>query len=441
MAKRATLKSRQKLGKYRIEQKLGEGGFAVVYRAMDTLEGIRVALKIPHDHLVCDELLHEFRHEVRLAARLKHPNILPLKNADFIDGRLVLVYPLGERSLAERLQSRLSLTTALDYADQMLAGTAHAHEHRIIHCDINPLNMLLFPDGGLKLCDFGIAKVALRTIRASGSGTVGFCAPEQAMGKPSFRSDVFSLGLVIYRMFSGELPEWPFAWPPPGFARLRSRVHPDMIKFLQRSINVDPRRRYADAGKMISAFHRFKPRALRPGRGGSPTTTASPAKAQHDWRTVRRRQFQRQFGKVLETRHECPQCAGPVSESMKHCPWCGISRAIHEGDSRFPQQCPRCHRGMKLDWSYCPWCYGPGFDRSSDREYADIRYAGRCANRDCTRKQLMPFMAYCPWCRRKVRRKWKVAGRVECCGDCGWGIVGEFWSYCPWCSKAIEGTR
>jgi serine/threonine protein kinase len=97
----------------------------------------------------------------------------------------------------------------------MIEAVAYAHRQRIIHCDIKPENFILFPDNRLRLTDFGIARVAQNTVAGSGSGTVGYMAPEQAMGKPSMRSDVFSLGLVIYRMLTGQLPEWPFEWPPP----------------------------------------------------------------------------------------------------------------------------------------------------------------------------------------------------------------------------------
>lgn len=430
------MKARQKLGKYRIERKLGDGGFAVVYQAFDTLEGVRVALKVPHDRVLTVEVLDEFRKEVRIAAQLKHPNILPLKNADFIDHHLVLAYPLGERTLADRLQSRISLSVAMDYSEQILEAVACAHEHRIIHCDIKPENLILFPDGLLKLTDFGIAKVAERTIRASGSGTLGYCAPEQAMGKPSFRSDVFSIGLIMYRMLSGQLPEWPFTWPPPGYRRLRVRVHADLIHLLRRAIQIDPRKRFANAGAMLSAFQRIRTRALKP-RGKRSNGAASSRKGP-DWRTVRRRQFQRQFGKILETNHTCSHCEGPVSETMTTCPWCGADRSVHEGPTRFPQQCPRCHRGMKLDWTYCAWCFGPGFDVITTREYTDVRYTARCGNPRCTRKELMPFMKYCPWCRRKVKRKWPIEGSSDKCGACGWGVVAEYWSFCPWCGKRLR---
>lgn len=256
------LRSNQRLGKYRIERRLGAGGFSVVYQAMDTIEGIRVALKIPHPHLVTPEVLAEFRQEVRMLARLEHPNLLPLKNAEFIDGKFVIVYPLGEKTLADRLQSRIALQTAFEYAEQMIAAVAYAHEHRIIHCDVKPDNLILFAGGRLRLTDFGIAKVADRTVRASGSGTVGYVAPEQAMGRPSFRSDVFSLGLILYRMLTGRLPEWPYEPPLPGSDRLRRR-HADLVALVRRAIDVNPRRRFRDAGQMLAALHRIKPRVLR----------------------------------------------------------------------------------------------------------------------------------------------------------------------------------
>ncbi len=257
------LKARQRLGKYRIEKKLSDGGFASVFRAMDTIEGVRVALKIPHAANITEDVLSDFRHEVRLAAQLEHPNVLPLKNAAFIDGHFVIAFPLGERTFSDRLQSRMSLPTALDYSEQMLEAIAFAHRHRIIHCDIKPDNLILFAGNRLKLTDFGIAKVAQKTVRGSGTGTVGYMAPEQAMGKPSLRSDVFSAGLVMYRMLSGKWPEWPFEWPPPGYQKLRGRVHPDLINVIRRAIDPNPRKRYRDADALLRAFRPASETALR----------------------------------------------------------------------------------------------------------------------------------------------------------------------------------
>jgi hypothetical protein len=197
-----------------------------------------------------------------------------------------------------------------------------------------------------------------------------------------------------------------------------------------------PQRRFADAESMLAAFNRIKsPR--RPRATAKRATKSSRRSA--DWKTIQRRQFQQEFGKALETKHNCTVCNGPVSEPMQGCPWCGKLRLAHEGTTDFPQHCPRCNRGMKLDWHYCPWCYGPGFEPSSNRQFKDVRYTGRCQNIKCTRKVLMPFMRYCPWCHRKQRRKWKIPESPHKCGHCGWGVVSGYWSHCPWCCKRLGG--
>ena len=258
---RRGLRIRQKLGKYRIEKRLGSGGFANVYGAMDTIEGIRVALKIPHAEVVGD-VLRDFKSEVRLAARLEHPNILSLRFAAFYEGEFIIVFPLGQEALSDRLQRRMALTTVLELNEQMLAATACAHRSKVIHCDIKPENFILFPENRIKLTDFGIARIAQRTVQGNGTGTIGYMAPEQAMGKPSFRSDVFSLGLILHRMLSGQWGEWPFEWPLPGHVRLRSRVHPDMIQVIRRSLELNPRKRFRDAGQMLACFQRARRKTM-----------------------------------------------------------------------------------------------------------------------------------------------------------------------------------
>lgn len=252
-----------RVGKYRLEKRIGSGGFADVYSAMDTLLGIRVALKIPSSHWVSDELIDEFRRESKLTMGLEHPNVLPIRDASFIDGYFVIVAPLAARTLDDRLGKRMSFETAYDFGTQLLAAVAYAHGCGIIHCDIKPENILLFDDGTLRLGDFGIAKVAQKTITSSGTGTLGYMAPEQAMGKPSTRADVFSVGLINYRMLSGKWPEYPFDWPFPGAASLRKRVHPDLIAVLRKSVAIKPRDRYADAIKMNEAWEKCGLKASR----------------------------------------------------------------------------------------------------------------------------------------------------------------------------------
>lgn len=459
IASQNKLRPRQKLGKYRIERRIAEGGFATVYEAYDTIEGIRVALKIPLPGLMTRSSLGAFRTEVRLTAKLHHPNILPLKNAGYIGDHFVVVYPLGETTLTERLTHRMATATALDYAEQLLGALAFAHSEQIIHCDVKPDNCILFADGRICLSDFGIAKVAMHTLSASGAGTLGFIAPEQAMGRPSFRSDVFSVGLVIYRMLAGVLPKWPYDWPPPGVDRVTRRVGPEMTDFLRRAIEVNQRDRFADAEQMLAAFRRLKPairrhraRKARPskkdaarangrtnGRAGGRTGGRANGR---DWIKVREREFQKLHAKALETKADCPRCRGPIAESMSFCPWCANRIRIFKGEARFPAQCGRCGRGMKLDWRFCAHCYGRGYEPHSAREYSDRRYTARCANTACSRRDLMQHMRYCPWCRTKVVRKWLIPNaspreRRHRCTRCGWGVLKEFWHTCPWCGKAM----
>ena len=425
------LRARQVLGKYRIEKRLGTGGFALVYQAFDTIEGISVALKIPHEHHVNKDMLSWFRHEVRVAAKLDHPNILPIKNASFVGEKFVIATPLASGTLDDRLKRRMSLKNGLWIVEQALEALAHAHRHGIIHCDVKPDNILMFDANTVRLADFGIAKIALKTVKASGSGTVGYMAPEQAMGRPSPRSDVFSIGLIMFRLFSGELPEWPYAWPPKGFDRLRRTLHPDLIEMIRRSIEVDQTKRFADAGQMLAAFRRLKLRAMTfAARRRMPKT--APRRA--DWKTVRLRQFRRDFGKALGTEAECLECGAPTSEPMRFCPWCSARRSEHVGETSFPAQCPRCQRGVKLDWRFCAWCHGASIGPMGARNYGDARYQPEaCENARCERKEQLPFTHYCPWCGRKSAKSWDLDGSEDHCHRCGWGTADEYWDYCPWC--------
>ena len=426
------LKARQKVGKYRIERRISEGPIAAIYEAVDTIHGVRVALKVPYEKSMDEHFLVDFKREARLAARLEHPNILPIRDASFIDGRFVIAMPLGECSLTSRMRRRLSTDSALALVDQALAAVAHAHQQNVIHCDIKPDNFIVFSDRCLKLTDFGFSKVAQRTVKASGSGTVGYIAPEQAVGRPRFQSDVFSLGLVIYELLSGELPEWPYDWPPPGIKRVREKLTPKLVEWLRRSIEVRPEKRFKNAVTMYREFKRLRSGAVKKKR--------ARRRSEDDpslWQQVLFAQFQRKYKGVLETRYRCRSCTGPVSEFMQSCPWCGAKPPLDRHESTLPAECPRCHRGTKLDWRYCPSCYGPGFKVETTRHFSDKRYASKCQNEKC-RGPLMPFMRYCPWCRAKTKRPWKLPGSAARCPHCRWGVDTNYWHYCPWCTKTLE---
>ena len=425
------LRIRQKLGKYRITGRIANGPLADVYRAFDTIHKTNVALKIPK---VSTDISHDdFLREVQVAARLKHANILSVQNASFIGDRFVIAMELGVESLAERINRRTSTVLALDLAGQALAALAYAHRNKIIHCDIKPENYILFPGNLVKLADFGFAKVSLRTLKASGSGTIDYIAPEQAMGRPKFQSDVFSIGLVLYRLLSGKLPEWPFRWPMIGHDRLQARAGAQLTDIMRRAIQLDPADRFKNAIQMHAAFQHASKNARRR-RGPNKKTAVSSAA---NWRRMQWREFQRQYKAEIVTRYECRRCAGPVAESMQSCPWCGAGNPTQNSESTMPRHCPRCGRGVKLDWNYCAWCYGTGFEIETNRRYPDKRYVTHCLNKRC-RQPLMAFMKYCPWCRRKVKKPWKLTASKHRCRACGWGIANEFWHFCPWCREPVQ---
>ena len=287
------LRARQRLGKYRIERRITNGPLAAVYQAFDTIHGIRVALKVPHTSAMDEAFLVDFKREARLAPKLEHPNILPIRDASFIEGRFVIAMPLGDESLGDRMRRRIATGTALHFADQALAAVAHAHHNKVIHCDLKPDNFVIFPDDQLKLGDFAFSKVAQRTIKASGSGTIGYMAPEQAVGRPMFQSDVFALGLVIYELFSGHLHDWPYDWPPKYVDRVKRKLNPSLLEWLRKATQVRPADRYKDAVSMYREFRRLR-------NGSAKKQTSVRRRASDDpslWKSIRFRQFQRKYRK------------------------------------------------------------------------------------------------------------------------------------------------
>lgn len=259
---RAAFRRGQQIGKYKLLERLGAGGFAVVYRARDTIEARDVALKLPLAS-AGSEAREVLLREVRLTIRLEHPNIVPIFNADIVGDQLLIATPLGHESLATRLKRRISNTRALAIFEQVLEALAYAHAHRVMHCDVNPSNIILYDDDHVGLADFGLARVSAKSqLLGSGSGTVGYIAPEQAIGHPSFRSDVFALGLVGYRLFAGQLPRWPYTPPLPGWNRVRRKLTPDALRLFRRAFDPEYRKRYRDATAMLRAYEKI-PHILR----------------------------------------------------------------------------------------------------------------------------------------------------------------------------------
>ena len=201
-------------GRYRLEEVLGHGGMALVYRAWDQELERRVAIKMIADNLAREESLRRrFVREATALASLAHPNVVKVYDAGELDGRLFIVmeYVEGE-TLAEVLLRRGAFrpAEATQLALQICSGLAHAHAHGIVHRDIKPQNLLVEPDGSLKIADFGIAKPEGATTLTEAGGIIGtaaYLAPEQLAGEEATpASDVYSLGAVLYEMLTGRPP-------------------------------------------------------------------------------------------------------------------------------------------------------------------------------------------------------------------------------------------
>lgn len=201
-------------GRYALEMLVGSGGMADVYRAKDQLLERTVAVKILHQQYEHDtEFIGRFQREAKAAARITHPNIVNVYDVGVAEGRhyIVMEYVPG-RTLKERIKEEgaLPVAQALHIAKQIAGALAQAHANNLVHCDIKPHNILVMPDGNVKVADFGIARAVTEstmTYNDNIMGSVHYFSPEQARGTIiTPKSDVYSLGVVLYEMLSGHIP-------------------------------------------------------------------------------------------------------------------------------------------------------------------------------------------------------------------------------------------
>src|SRR6476646_6059693 len=199
--------------RYVIERKLGSGGMADVYLAEDQELGRRVALKLLDDRHASDEqFVERFRREAQNAAGLNHPNIVSIFDRGQAEGTYYIAMEfLDGRTLKELVvrNGPTPIPSAIDYARQILQALAFAHRHGIVHRDIKPHNIVVGRDGRLKVTDFGIARSGASQMTDAGSNvrTAQYLSPEQARGaQVDPRSDLYSLGIVMYEMLTGKVP-------------------------------------------------------------------------------------------------------------------------------------------------------------------------------------------------------------------------------------------
>lgn len=422
-----------RLGKYRLKKRLGEGGSAIVWRARDTVEGRDVALKVALPEVVEEFGREAVEAEARLGARLDHPRILPIRNADWIGDVFVIATPLARTSLEDLPRRRHTPALGARLIDDLSAALAHAHERGVIHRDIKPANVLIDDAGRALLSDFGTARLApARTMAATEVGTFGYMAPEQAYGRPGYASDVFSLALTVYETFAGTLPGWPFEWPLAGHARFAKRCPGPLQTVVRKGLELDLERRIADGIELRRAFERARDRihdaearASRRPRRKRDAPPPDPFALETQW-------FRKRYGRVLETHYDCHACDGPISESMRSCPWCGTTRNSFREVTRFPVVCPSCERGVRPQWSACPTCSSGRFEPDGRPLPAGASAERRCARKGCG-APIHRFMHYCPACKAKVSRPWRVEGLAPC-ERCRWPHVPR-WRFCGWCGK------
>jgi serine/threonine-protein kinase len=275
--------------RYAIERELGRGGMAIVYLAHDLRHDRPVALKVLHPELAATLGPERFQREIRFAARLQHPHILTVLDSGEAAGQLWFTMPFVEgESLRERIrrERQLPVDVALQIGREATRALEYAHQHGIVHRDIKPENILLTRDGTTLVADFGIARALGGDDRLTQTGfaigTPAYMSPEQAAGQKEVdaRTDVYSLGAVLYEMLAGEPP---FTGPtaqamiarrlselPPSVRRTRPNVPEAVDQAIQRALAPVAADRFATAAELA--------RALQvPGATQAPTLPATEA--------------------------------------------------------------------------------------------------------------------------------------------------------------------
>jgi len=317
----------QTIGKYRVLSHLGSGGFGSVYLAEDTWIEKNVAIKVPHkQNLDFSEMLKE----PRLLASMSHPNIVTMLTAEKLDDVFFMVLEYGPGETLEHLiirEGALELARALDYTCQMCNAVDHAHRAGVLHRDIRPGNMLVSETGMLKVTDFGTSRFL--EIAAHGTTVIGsppYMAPEQFHGKAVFASDVYSIGITMYQMVTGDLP---YNTPAPAdieklmrgelvtSARLKNPKVPRAINdIIMRALAPDLSVRYQRAGDLLEDLLAARAPVGRRAKGRRTAVGLDLADANvadiHS-RLKARETPQARF---------CWQCRKPLHARTDKCPFC-----------------------------------------------------------------------------------------------------------------------
>lgn len=284
---RAPETSLERIAQFRIVEKIGRGGMGIVYRAEDEKLGRVVALKVlPEDFDDDPSRKRRFMREARLAASLAHPNVAAVHEVGEADGRIYIAMELVEgRTLRRVLDGGpLAIAEALRIARETARGVAPAHARGIAHRDLKPDNVMVSEGGAVKVLDFGLAKpvdvdrakVETASFTQEGRilGTPGYMSPEQATGRAvDVRTDVFSLGVMLYEMLTGKRPfegdtsmEILMATSRDRYvpvAKIAPKVAPAVIAVVDRCLAKNPEDRYASAAPLLAALESVDTREAR----------------------------------------------------------------------------------------------------------------------------------------------------------------------------------
>ena len=266
--------------RYRLDDRLGTGGMATVYRAHDLMLERTVAIKLLRMDLSADaEFRERFRQEARAAANLSHPNLVTVHDFGLDADQLFIVMenvPGTDLKTLLQKQGRFAVDETLGLILQACSGLGYAHRSGLVHCDVKPQNMLITPDKRLKVVDFGIAR-ALASISQDESmevvwGSPHYFSPEQAGGSaPSPASDVYSMGVVLFEMLTGqppftastaeELAHMHLESSPPMLRSLNPSIPPALEYIVGKALAKQPETRYRTAdqlGRELAAFSQQK---------------------------------------------------------------------------------------------------------------------------------------------------------------------------------------
>ena len=263
-------------GRYEIQEQIGIGGMANVYKAKDLIDDITVAVKILKDEYIQnDEFLRRFRNEAKAIAGLSHPNIVKVYDVIYNDDvpAIVMEYIDGI-TLKEYIEREgvLKWKEALHYTVQILRALQHAHDKGIVHRDIKPQNIMLLMDGTIKVMDFGIARFArfeTKTISGKVVGSVHYISPEQACGDVTdHKTDIYSIGVMLFEMLTGRLPfeadaavsvaMMQVSKTPTRPREINDTIPEGLEEIILKAMQKDTKQRYQSAAEMLRDIDEFK---------------------------------------------------------------------------------------------------------------------------------------------------------------------------------------